>query len=139
MRLRIFALVVLFFNAETFGLSKIFEGEQLSEREIVLKIDTKYRVKECNKWLLVDIKMFDSNLWLEIEGILEVTESERMGNQSHFIRGKFTYSSSDHAHDYRAIVHPGSIVYLRGKSDSPVKVKEYEWFEKGNPCNEINS
>lgn len=139
MKSKLLVLIALFFCAESFGSIKIFEGDPLSQRELILDIDKKYRVKDCNKWLLVDIKKFDSNLWLDIEGVLEITENERMGNQAHFVRGRFTYSSSDHVQDYKAIIHPGSIVYLRGKPKFPVIVKEYEWFEEGNPCNEINS
>ncbi len=130
----LFFLGFLLISVNVQSLSLRFEGDPINGKEVVIQFDEKYRVKECKKWLLVDVHKYNSSVWLEIDGVLELSESTRLKSKSHFLRGKFTYSTSDHPQEYVAIIHPDSVVYLRGASDANILVYEYEWFERNSAC-----
>ena len=134
MKTRSLLIFLVSFPLVCLGDSYIFEGEPTWSREKNIRVGERYVVPECRRWLLLDIKKYNSNLWLEIDGVLEIGESLREEEPSHFLKGVFTYSNTNHPHELVAIIHPNTVVYLRGEPGFPVVVKEYKWFSQNETC-----
>ena len=129
------ALVLLFLSFPVLSDRPVTDGDIKSQVEIWIPAGGTHTVPLCRKWLVQDVHKLGAKVWLEIDGVLELSPSTALHNvASNMMSGKFTYWTGDASPAMLAIIHPETSVKVGGKNG--VNVVEFTWYEENGLCKE---
>lgn len=116
----------------TFSLSKI-NPHYYAVEELYLIKGKAYVVPKCRKLLLQDINLLSDGAFIDVEGIIQISEGFNFESAtSHYLNGHFIFSTRNGLPMHHVIVYPESTVTLRGFGDTDrLPAHRFQWVGDG--------
>lgn len=114
-------------NAWSYKINPDYYGQE----DLFIYRDNTFLVPECRKVLLQDINHLGEKTWLEIEGIVQVSESFSFSaSPSHYFNGKFTYSTNSGLPKQKVVVYSGAKITLRSENaEARTPIELFLWSD----------
>lgn len=101
--------------------------------ELYLEKGKTYVVPTCRKLLLQDINLLSDGSWVEVEGVVQIAEGYNFENAtSHYLNGRFTFSTRNGLPMHHVILYPESKVTLLGSGKTErLPANKFQWIGDG--------
>jgi hypothetical protein len=120
-------------SVDVWSLTKI-NVDYFAQESLFIYRDQAFVVPECRKVLVQDISQLGENAWLEIEGIVQIAENFNFSaSPSHFLNGKFTYSTRSGLPKQKIVVYAKSKIILRSiNEEARAPIEQFSWIGDGD-------